>query len=56
MKVSLLSFYINRLEDGDVLSPYDDLSFLMYTDSEVTFNDNNNKNFACGLAYVACFG
>ena len=55
MKVSLLSFYINRLEDGDVLSPYDDLSFLMYTDSEVTFN-NNNKIFACGLAYVACFG
>merc|ERR1712130_141488 len=23
------------LEDGDVLSPYDDLSFLMYTDTEV---------------------
>ena len=28
-------FDLWRLEDGDVLSPYDDLSFLMYTDSEV---------------------
>ena len=32
--LSHLMLFINRLED--VLSPYDDLSFLMYTDSEVT--------------------
>ena len=30
-------FDLERLEDGDVLSPYDDLSFLMYTDSEVIY-------------------
>ena len=35
---------MTRLEDGDVLSPYDDLSFLMYTDSEVRWTDNQPTN------------
>ena len=31
-----LMLFINNNRLEDVLSPYDDLSFLMYTDSEVT--------------------
>ena len=43
---------MTRLEDGDVLSPYDDLSFLMYTDSEVRWTDNHFNDFLPQVAQL----
>lgn len=47
-------FNMTRLEDGDVLSPYDDLSFLMYTDSEVRWTDNQPTNQPTTISMTFC--